>query len=232
MLYFGAAELNAALAAQPQAKAEIDVLEIAKEALIEPAGRAIGVAGVKGSGSAWGEDLAVIGGQRADGRARCPAPRRAEDGIDVAEAVHAIGLPRIQLGRAEHIDARVAQGGAAQLFEPGFAGDGVGVEHGDPVRLAIRHGEIVGGGEAEIGMGEVQPEAAVGKPQRLGRAVARIIVDDDRLEVGNALRGERVDAILQQWAGIVIDDDHAHPGRGTLNHLALHQLPLAYSLQE
>jgi len=40
------------------------------------------------------------------------------------------------------------------------------------------------------------------------------------------------DAILQQWAGIVIDDDHAHPGRGTLNHLALHQLPLAYSLQE
>jgi hypothetical protein len=91
---------------------------------------------------------------------------------------------------------------------------------------------IVGGGEAEIGMGEAQPEAAVGKPQRLGRAVARIIVDDDRLEVGKALRGERVDAILQQWAGIVIDDDHAHPGRGTLNHLALHQLPLAYSLQE
>jgi len=147
--------LNAALAAERQAKAEIDVLEIAKEALIESAGSEIGVAGVKGRGSARGEHRAIVRGQRADGRARCPAPRRAEDGIDVSEAVHPVGLPRIDLGRPEHPDARVAQSGAAQFLEPGFAGNGIGIERGDPRRRAAGRGEIVGGGEAEIGMGEV-----------------------------------------------------------------------------
>jgi len=155
VLDLGAAHLNAAFAAERQAKAEIDVLEIAKEALIESAGSEIGVAGVKGGGSAWSEHRAIVRRQRADGRARCPAPRRAEDGIDVAEAVHAIGLSRIELGRPEHPDAWVAQSGAMQLLEPGFAGNGIGIERRDPRRRAVGRGKIVGGGEAEIGMGEV-----------------------------------------------------------------------------
>jgi hypothetical protein len=49
----------------------------------------------------------------------------------------------------------MAQSGATQLLEPGFAGNGIGIECGDPRRLAVGRGEIVGGGEAEIGMGEV-----------------------------------------------------------------------------
>jgi hypothetical protein len=42
-----------------------------------------------------------------------------------------------------------------QLLKPSFAGNGIGIERGNPGRLAVGRGEIIGGGEAEVGMGEV-----------------------------------------------------------------------------
>jgi hypothetical protein len=75
MLDLGAAHLNAALAAERQAKAEINLLEIAKEALIESAGREIGVAGVEGGGSAGANTSRSSGGNALT--AEPDAPRHA-----------------------------------------------------------------------------------------------------------------------------------------------------------
>lgn len=106
---------------------------------------------------------------------------------------------------------------APQLLEPGLARLCIGVERGNPLRIAARDTEIVGSGESEIGAGKPDLKPAVGKAQGIDGTVGRSVVDNDRLEIAKRLSCQCIDAGLQQRASIVIDDDHAHPGRTRLH---------------
>ena len=79
--------VEAAVAAQPQAEAEIDVLEIAEVLLVEAADLVERGAPVQRGGGAGGEDLASAAGQLAPARAMAVAPGTAGDVIAVAGAV-------------------------------------------------------------------------------------------------------------------------------------------------
>src|SRR5262245_35038863 len=84
----------------------------------------------------------------------------------------------------------MAQGGVAQLLEPRVVGNRVGIERGDPGRLAVRRAEIAGGGEAEIGVSSRSPNPIV--RWTLGKKLERLARRADFVIVANKF--------LQSWA--------------------------------
>src|ERR1019366_5061181 len=135
MTHNRAIHLHAAAAKEPDAKRKIDVLEVAKEALIEPAHACEPFRPIQRSRSAWAESFGVVG----QGLYRLPVsapPGDSEARVAVAGTVENIAVGRADLQRSEHCSIGMAFRRAKKLLKPAWLRKGIGVEENDEGRGA------------------------------------------------------------------------------------------------
>ena len=198
---------------EPQAETEINILEIAEEALRRIRRRRGTHRARRARSRRKARTLrGPVGSESPASRRRRARPCRR---WNRRRRIHRRDRDAaLELRRAEHGDVRMPQAWRGCNSSSQFArGIGVGIERGDPGRRASGRAEIVGRGEAEIGAGALaggSGHRAAVKPRPSRR---RGIVDDDGLEIAEGLGCQGIDTELQERAGIVIDDNDAHPGR-------------------
>jgi len=112
-----AVDLNAAPAAQPQPKSQIDIFSVTEEAFIKTAQRRKGVAPVKRRGCAWREALAVIW-QARGGLSKSATIADAENVEDVPRPVERVGIIGLQLRRSEGVRPRITRDSGQQRRQP------------------------------------------------------------------------------------------------------------------
>ena len=132
--------------------------------------------------------------------------------IDIPGAIETRRIVGEQLRRPKHVDIRILLGRGHEPGEPVGGGKGVRVERGDPGGPRLRRRPVVTAGETEVAPRTDDTESLGKRAERVDRAVARGVVEDDRLEVVPALARERGDAAAQMGAALVGDNDDTDRG--------------------
>src|SRR5450759_504946 len=130
MTHNRAIHLHAAAAKEPDAKRKIDVLEIAKEAFIEPVHAHEQFRPIHRSRSASAESFGVFG-QGLHRLAVSAPPRDSEARVAVAGTVENGAVSRADLQRSEHCSIGMAFRGAKKCLKPAWFRKGIGVEEND-----------------------------------------------------------------------------------------------------
>ena len=158
----------------------------------------------------------LFGGRRGRGLWPKHGGDRAVDALrlpDLAEqrrepvAARLQGAVGIEDARADRASTRPAVECRRQPGE-GVRGESrVGVEQQDPVGHGAAQGDVVGAGEAQIGLERDQRDRReIGLDHRRA-AVARRVVDHEHLARRQRGGVNRAEAIAQQFSGVVADDD-------------------------
>ncbi len=208
---------QAPMAARAQPHAQIDIFQIAEEALVEPAFGFEQIAAVEGGGAGGRKDLGES----------CSVVRRVAHARAPRYAVNRQAVPcpveppvRAQQHGRDHGDSGLRLDMRAQHSQAVGRKLGVGVDAHHIVGPSPGQRAVGPARKARILPPALDAEAAVGKRQPVQRAVRAVIVADDALEPAIRLRGQRVEAPLRVVAGVEGDDADPDPGLGGLGRLA------------
>ena len=160
--------------------------------------------------------------------AKAAAPRISIGEIAVARAIQLAGFVQTDLETGDHAMRRAAFDRTHHGGEPVGGSLRVRIEQGEPSAPPRPRPDIVAGRKAEIAFLSQKDGARRLFANARQRIVARCVVDDDRLEIGECLAGKRCQAAAQIVPAIVVDDDHGDRGRvddGFALH-PLHAIPL------
>ena len=133
MAYDRIDELDGVLAGNAQAQAQIHILAVAEEILVESADGQQGFAVIERGRGARRQDLA-LDAIPADRLTEPAAPGQAGDVIGIACAIEAVGAVGLDLQRPESARIRVSGCRAHELGQPIGLGEGIRVQRCDPGR--------------------------------------------------------------------------------------------------
>jgi hypothetical protein len=196
--------------AESGAEAEVDVLVVGEEALVESAelaqdGR---TPHRRGAGGAEHFDLVA---EAAVVRLAMTADVGEERPCQpVAGAVEAARLVREQeLGRRRG-RRRVPSQTGGKLLEPSWFGDGVVVQKGNEAGPRLRDPRVHRGGEAAVLRERDQADLGKSLADELDGAVTRAVVDDDHLVGCKRLARERRQARIQEVSAVQVRNDNGY----------------------
>ena len=206
---------------EPEPEAEIDVLDITEEVVVEASHVPHGGGAIDRCGRTRREDFAaaeIVGSQPA---AMTTAPHEAADVAAVAEAVDHLGPVIEHLPRTKGRGFRMGGGGGKHALQPLGLRKGIGIEQGDQRRVGRVDAAIAGGRKAEVTAEQLdlcavpQPFVA-GDRLRAGRGgvVLAGVVEDEDHRRETRLDGEAFQAPHHVAAAVVVHDDHGDVGGG------------------
>src|SRR5713226_591691 len=185
--------LDAAVSHETQTKRQVDVLDITEKPFVKAVCLAKDV-GTEEAGRGARRKYLTLRRQFRYRPATAAAPRNPGREIMIARSVEPLRICSADLRGAEHDHVGVAPRCREQLLQPIRGGHGVRIEKGKPFTARRSRAKITACGKAKIAFRINKYESFVlagGRPRAREGLVGRTVIDDNCLEIGEGLGGNR-----------------------------------------